>query len=81
MTYDEATAYSLTVEWKTMECTTPGCWCRIITPKKEIQDKDGHEIYIAGSGCIPKKYAAHIVKLHNASLKQKANETKNKGLV
>lgn len=70
MNYQEATGYSLTVEWKTRECDTPECWCRIIEPSVEIKDDDGHEIYIAGSGCIPQKYAEHIVALHNAQLKK-----------
>ena len=34
----------------------------------DLKDDDGNEIYIAGSGCVPKDYAEHIVKLHNASL-------------
>ena len=44
------------------------CWCRLIEPEEEIKDDKGYEIYIAGSGCVPKIYAEHIVKLHNDSL-------------
>ena len=39
-----------------------------LTPEQEIKDDDGNDIYIAGSGCVPKDYAEHIVKLHNTSL-------------
>ena len=34
-------------------------------------DKDGNEIYIAGSGEIPRIFAEHIVNLHNEFLKLK----------
>ncbi len=70
MTYKEAQELSMKVEWKTSTCNQGSeCWCRIIEPKEEIKDKDGNEIYIAGSGCISESYAEHIVKLHNHSLK------------
>jgi len=66
LTFDEATDLSLKVKWKTILCNSgEECWCRIITPEIDIEDKDGNEIYIAGSGAIPKIYAEHIVKLHN----------------
>lgn len=69
MTYEEATQYSLTVKWKTSTCSEGArCWCRMIEPEEEIKDNKGNEIYIVGSGCVPKDYAEHIVKLHNASL-------------
>ena len=69
MNYKEAIEYSLTVKWKTTPCSIgEECWCRIIEPEQEIKDDDGNEIYIAGSGCVHKDYAEHIVKLHNASL-------------
>ncbi len=69
LTYNEAIAYSLTVNWKTSLCGQgEKCWCRIIEPVEEIKDKDGEEIYIAASGCIPTVYAEYVVKLHNESL-------------
>ena len=72
MDYKQAVDYSLKVEWKTTPCSKgENCWCRVIEPKKEIKDDNGNEIYIAGSGCVPKKYAEHIVELHNKSLKKK----------
>lgn len=70
MTYKEAQKYSLSVLWKTTECHTKDCWCEIIEPEVPIKDDDGNEIYIAGSGCVPKLYARHIVKLHNISICQ-----------
>ena len=69
LSYEEATALSLKTKWKVTPCNSgEECWCRLIVPETEIEDKDGNEIYIAGSGCIPKVYAEHIVKLHNESL-------------
>lgn len=70
MDYQEAVLHSLKVKWKTSTCESgEECWCRIIEPEKEIKDDKGNEVYIAGSGSIPKDYAEHIVKLHNQSLK------------
>lgn len=67
MTFDEATAYSLTIPWKVSLCDQgEKCWCRIIEPVEELKDVDGEDIYIAASGCIPTVYAEHIVKLHNS---------------
>ena len=69
LSYEEAIQHSLTVKWKTTPCQSgESCWCRVIEPEEEIKDEDGNEIYIAGSGCVPKVYAEHIVKLHNESL-------------
>ena len=69
MTYDEATAYALTVDWKVSFCDQgESCWCRIIEPVEEIKDKDGEDIYIAASGCIPTVYAEYLVQLHNQHL-------------
>lgn len=69
LSYEEATALCLKTKWKITPCNSgEQCWCRIIVPETEIEDKDGNEIYIAGSGCVPKVYAEHIVKLHNESL-------------
>ena len=72
LTYNEALAYSLTVPWKTSLCDQgEKCWCRIIEPVEEIKDKDGEDIYIAASGCIPTVYAEYLVKLHNQYLLNK----------
>ena len=66
MNYQEAIQHSLKVKWKTTPCISgENCWCRIIEPEKEVKDDDGNEIYIAGSGCVLKEHAEHIVKLHN----------------
>jgi hypothetical protein len=79
MNYKEAQEHSLHVEWKTTTCNAGNvCWCRIIEPVEEIKDDDGNEIYIAGSGCVPKEYAEHIVLLHNKSLKNRSVHAKNK---
>lgn len=72
MTYQEAKDLSLTVKWKTTVCQSGDvCWCRIIEPQERIEDKDGNEIYIAASGCVPKEYAEHIVELHNRWVNEK----------
>ena len=72
LTYQEAQEKSLTVRWKTEMCPQKeACWCRLIVPEEPISDKDGNEIYIAGSGCIQKEHAEHIVKIHNESLTKK----------
>lgn len=72
MKFEEAKKLSLEVEWKTTPCPSGEvCWCRIIEPIDNITDDDGNEIYIAGSGSIPKDYAEHIVKLHNDFIKSK----------
>jgi len=69
ITYEQATEISLGVKWKTSECTEgSSCWCRIIEPIIKIEDQNDNEIYIAGSGSIPKGYAEHLVELHNKSL-------------
>jgi len=36
-----------------------------IIAKVKVEDKDGNEIYIIGSGEMHKEHAEHIVKLHN----------------
>lgn len=77
MTYNEAQQYSLTVKWKTTTCTQgEKCWCRAILPEEEILDKDGNEIIIVHDGAISKEYAEYIVKLHNESLLNLFQNTK-----
>ena len=69
LTYDERVKLSLKTKWKITTCRAGEvCQCRLIVPETEIYDKDGNEIYIVGSGCMPKEYAEHVVKLHNESL-------------
>lgn len=69
LTYKEAQERSLNVRWKTTCCPQGEvCWCRIIEPEEKITDKDGEEIYIAASGCVPTIYAEKIVQLHNDNL-------------
>lgn len=69
MTYDEALTYSLTIPWRVSLCNQgESCWCRIIEPVTEIKDKDGEQVYIAASGCIPTVYAEYLVNLHNQHL-------------
>lgn len=71
MNYKEAVEYCLTVKWKTTVCNSGDeCWCRIIEPEEEIKYDNGKDIYIIGSGSMPKEYAEHIVKIHNDSLEK-----------
>lgn len=57
------------VRWKTQKCSSrDDCWCCLIVPEVEVLDEDGHEMYIAGSGMIPKENAEHIVEVHNFCL-------------
>lgn len=70
LTYDEALAKSFQVPWKTSQCIQgEKCWCRIIEPVDRIIYDGDEEVYIAGSGAIPKEYAEYIVDLHNQRLK------------
>jgi len=72
LTYSEAMALALQKPWKLTLCEEGDkgekCWCRMVEPEERIEDKDGNEIYIVGSGRIPKEFAEHFVKLHNESL-------------
>lgn len=55
------------VKWRVEPCCQgEACWCAIITTDEK--DEDGEELYIVGSGAVPKAYANHIVNLHNKSL-------------
>lgn len=69
MNHEEAKSLSLKVRWKTQECNSGSeCWCRLIVPEVPITyEYSGitDEIYIVGSGSLPKDYAEHIVELHN----------------
>lgn len=69
MEYEDAEELLYSTKWKT-SCCSQGeeCWCRIIEPVEKIVYDETGEIYIAGSGSIPKRAAEHIVKLHNDNL-------------
>lgn len=79
LSFEEATELAIKSRWKTEVCNSgEECWCRLIVPETPIQyeyngSKD--DIYIAGSGCVPKDYAEHIVKIHNEYVD--ANTEKN----
>ena len=67
--YLEAQQKALTVKWKLSYCSQgEECWCRVIEPEEKIIYNEIEEVYIAGSGCVPKIYAEKIVELHNATL-------------
>ena len=68
MTYKQAQEHSLTVPWRTFECSTPDCWCRGVGPVDPIEDEDGNDVFIIPSGVVTKECAEHIVELHNKSL-------------
>lgn len=75
LSYAEAHALSLTVEWEVRTCDEgEKCWCRIISPREKIIDENDDEIYIIPSGCIPAIHAEHIVELHNKSLDTKKED-------
>ena len=70
LTYQEAHALALTVEWEVLTCDEgEECWCRMINTKEKIIDENNDEIYIIPSGCLATEYAEHFVELHNQSLK------------
>lgn len=69
MNYEEAIDHSFKVRWKTSTCSAgEKCWCRIIEPEEPIMFDGDEELYIAGSGSMPREYAEYIVELHNKSL-------------
>jgi len=53
----------LNVKWKTENCTTNDCWCKIIVPINS-DDMD----CIIPSGIVSAEIAEYIVKLHNLNL-------------
>lgn len=58
-----------TVRWKTEVCTQgEQCWCRLVVPEISQKDIEGNDMYIIGSGSIPKANAEHIVMAHNLIL-------------
>ena len=75
MNHNDAEQALLKSKWKTTLCPQgESCWCRIIEPEEKIKyisDFDSEEeMYVVAAGCIPTKYAKHIVKLHNNSLSE-----------
>lgn len=50
--------------WKTEECGSPDCWCRIILPENPVDDQE----CVAPSGCVSTEVAEYIVRLHNERL-------------
>ena len=55
------------VKWKTIECDTKNCWCRVIVP---ADDKEYGDYSIVSSGAIEKELAEHIVKIHNSFIEK-----------
>jgi hypothetical protein len=57
------------IRWKTVVCHSgESCWCRCISPEKNVVYKDNEEVIIAPSGCLSKKVAEYLVDLHNSML-------------
>ena len=78
MNYEEANKHALAVRWKTEECGTKDCWCRMIVPESPVifeHNGTDDEIYVVGAGAISKDYAEHVVKIHNQHVD---NTEKNK---
>ena len=72
MTHKEAKELSMKSRWKTTPCGQEKCWCLMIEPETPIKYDEVEEYYIAGSGCIAKEEAEHIVKLHNQALQSES---------
>lgn len=70
--FNEAFEYSKTIKWKIETCTAGEiCWCRMIAFEEKItyKERDSTEdLYICGSGCLPKEYVEYIVDLHNKNI-------------
>ena len=54
-------------KWKTEECGTADCWCRLIVPV----DPDDKDDFVIPSGSVSREIAEHIVKLHNDDLEKR----------
>ena len=68
MNYEEANEYVTKIPWKVSPCFAESegrCWCAVIESVEEVQDDNGNEIIIVTAGSINKKFANHIVQLHN----------------
>lgn len=70
MNFEQATDLSYKVKWKTKECGSENCWCRLIVPVEPILYDDGgeEELTIVHFGALDERTANHIVKLHNDAL-------------
>ena len=70
LSYDDANEKLMNVPWKSMPCHQGlSCWCRMILPEVPIEDKDGNEMYVAGSAALSKDHAEYLVRLHNEHIK------------
>ena len=71
MNFEQAKEYSFLVPWKTTECFSENCWCRIILPVEPIlyshpESPDiEREYVIVDAGALDQETAEYIVRLHN----------------
>lgn len=76
MNFDQAREYSFLVPWKTTECFSENCWCRIILPVEPIlyshpESPDiEREYVIVDAGALDEETAEYMVKLHNNTIEQ-----------
>ena len=74
MNFDQAKELSFLVPWKTTECFSENCWCRIILPVEPIlyshpESPDiEREYVIVDAGALDQETAEYFVKLHNEHL-------------
>ena len=67
-TTQEADDLSYTMEWKTVECGSENCWCRMIetvTPIVVAMENYDDEFYVVPAGSVDTRLADYIVSLHN----------------
>ena len=55
----------LKMRWKTVECFTKDCWCKMVVPETPENEDD----CVIPSAAINTEIAEYIVSLHNANLK------------
>lgn len=55
----------LKTRWKTQDCFSKGCWCKVVVPEVEENEDE----CIIPPAAISAEIAEHIVKLHNDSIK------------
>ena len=71
MNFEQAKELSFLVPWKTTECFSENCWCRIILPVEPMlyshpESPDiQHEYVIVDAGALDQETAEYIVRLHN----------------
>lgn len=81
MNFDQAREYSFLVPWKTTECFSENCWCRIILPVEPIlyshpESPDiEREYVIVDAGALDQETAEYVVNLHNSCLERIAQIT------